>query len=195
MKHCLWLWLLLISVAVLFYWTQNSGQLDGGRIALPKLIWLLYAIILWFLIPGLIVKNTLIAPHWRTIFKIFLINMLLRGVIELYLMYVTLSWSPYYGIAHDVFSFALLASLLLFFRKVLHTDLYFGYAAVVMTTLVIEIGFVFYMIGNVSNKSSALIYFVPDDATHSMVLSITWAVVVLLTIYFFEFGRRVKWVN
>ena len=187
--------LVLISVAVSFYWTQNSGQLEGGGIALPKLIWLLYAIILWFLIPGIIANNKLIAPHWRTIFKVFLINMLLRGAIELYLMYVTVSWNPYYGIAHDVFSLFLIASLLLYFRKVIHADLYLGYASVVMTTLMIEIGFVFYMINNVQNSSGNSVYFVPNDPSHNLILSITWVVVALLTIYFFELGRRIKWVN
>ena len=189
LKSWLLVWILLIIVAVYFYWLQNSGQLEGGKIALPKLIWLVYAIVLWFLIPAFIVKDRQVLEPWKTIFRIFLINMLLRGVVELYLMYVTVSWSPYYGIFHDVFSIVLLISLLLWFRGNIQKDLYFGYASVVLITLIIEIGFVFYMIRNVSSNVNS-VYFVPNDPSHSVILSITWVVVGLLTIYLFEFSRR-----
>ncbi|MEE9425014.1 MAG: hypothetical protein V3V18_08530 [Methylococcales bacterium] len=189
LKSWLLVWILLIIVAVYFYWLQNSGQLEGGKIALPKLIWLVYAIVLWFLIPAFIIKDRQVLEHWKTIFRIFLINMLLRGVVELYLMYVTVSWSPYYGIFHDVFSIVLLISLLLWFRGNIQKDLYFGYAGVVLITLIIEIGFVFYMIRNVSGNVDS-VYFVPNDPSHSVILSITWVVVGLLTIYLFEFSRR-----
>ena len=189
LKRWLLTWILLIISAVFFYWLQNSGQLEGGKIALPKLIWLVYAIVLWFLIPAFIVKDRQVLEPWRTIFRIFLINMLLRGIVELYLMYVTVSWSPYYGIFHDVFSIFLLVSLLLLLRGNIQKDLYFGYAGVVLITLMIEIGFVFYMLRNVSGNANS-IYFVPNHASHCVILSITWVVVGLITIYLFEFSRR-----
>jgi hypothetical protein len=189
LKSWLLVWVLLIIAAVYFYWLQNSGQLEGGEIALPKLIWLVYAIVLWFLIPAYIVKDSQVLEPWSTIFRIFLINMLLRGVVELYLMYVTASWSPYYGIFHDVFSIVLLISLLLWFREDIQKDFYFGYAGVVLMTLIVEIGFVFYMIRNVSGNVDS-VYFVPNDPSHSIILSITWVVVALVTIYLCDFSRR-----
>lgn len=182
--------LLLICVAVVFYWLQNSGQLLGGKIALPKLFWLVYAIVLWFLIPGFLVKRKQTPRHWRTVFGWFLINMLLRGVVELYLMYVTVNWSPYYGIAHDLFSIVVLGWLLVFVRHNIHMDCYLGYAAVLITTLMIESVFVMYMINAVSADGHR-VYFVPDDASHSVILSFTWVVVLLLSVYLVDFGRRV----
>lgn len=103
--------------ALLFYVVQNRGWLEGGNIALPKLLWLAYAILFWFCLPALIVLDTRTPAVWRRIYAIFLVNMLLRAALELFMMYVTNSWSPYYGIGHDLFTILLLFTMAAMYRK------------------------------------------------------------------------------
>lgn len=179
----------IVLAALGFYFIQNTGLLEGGGIALPKLIWLAYAILFWFCLPFLLVLDKRINPVWRIILNLFLANMLLRAVIELVMMYVFHNWIPYYGIAHDAFTIALLGGLLLLYRDSLQYDIFFGFALTVMLMLIVEILFVFYMITNVIQSDSD-VYFVPEDARYSGVLGITWLVVLLLSVYMFVFTRR-----
>ena len=180
---------IIIVAATCFYFAQNAGRLEGGEIALPKLIWLSYAILFWFCLPALLIVDKRIKPGWRKIYVVFLVNMLIRAVIELLMMYVYRNWSPYYGIAHDVFSIALLGGLLLIYRNELKPDIFFGFALTVVFMFFVEIGFVLYMLANVVERGTT-IYFVPDGDGHAGVLRITWLVVLILTAYIFMFKRR-----
>jgi hypothetical protein len=175
--------------ALLFYVLQNSGRLEGGNIALPKLLWLAYAILFWFFLPALIVLDTRTAAVWRRIYAIFLVNMLLRGTIELYMMYVAGSWSPYYGIAHDLFTIVLLFSLVSVYQVRMYSDPLLTCLYVIMVMFATEIGFVFYMLSQVSD-GEYMVYFVPGDQRHAAVLQITWLVNILLTVYLYKFSRR-----
>lgn len=175
--------------AIVFYFIQNTAQLAGGSIALPKLIWLAYAILFWFCLPLLFITDKRLTSKWKIFFIIFLINMLLRAVIELLMMYITSNWSPYYGIGHDVFTIFLLSTLLFINRDKIQRDILFGYTITILLMFVIEIGFVFYMLANVVGDD-AVVYFVPDAGKHTSILSITWLVVVMLTGYIFVFTRR-----
>lgn len=175
--------------AIAFYFIQNTAQLTGGNIALPKLIWLAYAILFWFCLPFLFLTDKRLNSLWKTFFSIFLINMLLRAAIELFMMYITSNWSPYYGIAHDVFTIILLCTLLFMYRDKLQRNIYFEYTITILLMFVIEIGFVFYMLANVIGDG-AVVYFVPDAEKHTGILSITWLVVTMLTAYIFVFTWR-----
>ena len=180
---------IIFVAATGFYFAQNSGRMEGGEIALPKLIWLSYAVLFWFCLPVLLIMDKRIRPGWRKIYVLFLVNMLFRAVIELLMMYVYRNWSPYYGIAHDVFSIALLGSLLLVYRNELKPDIFFGFAVTVLCMLLVEIVFVLYMLANVV-ESGTTIYFVPNGDGHADILNITWLVVLVLTAYVYIFTRR-----
>ena len=185
-------WVVLAIIVLLaagFYTVQNSGRLHGGEIALPKLIWLSYAIFFWYCLPLLLILDKRIGAGWRTIYSVFLVNMLIRAVIELIMMYTYRNWSPYYGIAHDVFSIALLAGLLLVYRNHVKTDIFFGFVVIVLLMFLVEIAFVLYMLANVIESGSA-VYFVPDGDGHGFILGVTWLVVFVLTAYLFMFTRR-----
>ena len=175
--------------AVLFYVVQNRGWLEGGNIALPKLLWLAYAILFWFCLPALIVLDTRTSAVWRRIYAIFLVNMLLRAAVELFMMYVTNSWSPYYGIGHDLFTILLLFTVAAMYRKHLQSGLFLINLFVLVAMFIIEIGFVLYMLYNVSSGEHT-VYFVPGEQQHAAVLQISWLVNVLLTIYLYAFSRR-----
>lgn len=104
--------LLLVGAAsVVFYYRQNFAGQVGGPISIEKSLWLNYAITAWFVIPAFLVAHPALSRPLRSVLGWFLANMLARGVVELWLIYVTFGWSPLYGIAHDVFSIVLIAVL------------------------------------------------------------------------------------
>ena len=175
--------------ALVFYVLQNSGQLRGGNIALAKLLWLAYAIFFWFCLPALIVVDARTPPVWRRIYTVFLVNMLLRAALELFMMYVANSWSPYYGIGHDLFTILLIYTVVAVYRKQIQKDLFLINLFVLIAMFAIEVGFVLYMLLKVSGGEQP-VYFVPGDGQHAAVLQITWLVNILLTVYLVAFYRR-----
>lgn len=90
------------AVAVWFFVTQNSGARHGGPISVPKMLWLAYAILAWFVVPVFLFADRRIDAAVRRVFRVFWIVMAARGVAEALLLYVFKHWTPLYGIAHDV---------------------------------------------------------------------------------------------
>lgn len=164
--------------AIAFYGIQNLNLLPGGNIAFCKLLWLLYAIIFWFVTPSCLAFDTRLARQDRTFMKLFAANMWARGLIELYMMYVSINWHPHYGIAHDLFSAGLVVAMIIFNTP---SRLLIRYAKVLISMLLLESYFAWYMLNNVT--SSDPVYYVPQDEQHQFVFLITWIAVVLLTIY------------
>lgn len=101
----------LALVAAIFFWRQNFGGQIGGEMSVAKILWLHYAILAWFVIPAFLCRSAALSPAWRRVFAAHLLNFGARGAVELWLLYVTVGWSPVYGIAHDFFSIALIAVL------------------------------------------------------------------------------------
>jgi vacuolar-type H+-ATPase subunit I/STV1 len=104
--HTRLLVLALVGLSVLlglFFWrTQNVRKARGGRISPPKLAWLFYAIFLWFLLCPLVALDSVLHPGLRAVIGAFTACMWLRGLAELYMLYVSKNWRPPYGIGHDV---------------------------------------------------------------------------------------------
>jgi hypothetical protein len=86
----------------LFWRRQNVRRSLGGRISPPKLAWLLYAIFLWFLLCPLVALDSAVHPDLRRVLGGFGAFMWVRGLAELYMLYVSHNWKPPYGIGHDV---------------------------------------------------------------------------------------------
>ncbi|QRK10385.1 hypothetical protein JQX13_09990 [Archangium violaceum] len=93
---------LSVLLGVLFWRKQNVRRARGGRISPPKLAWLLYAVFLWFLLCPLVALDSAVSPYPRGVLGSFAAFMWVRGVAELYMLYVSHNWRPPYGIAHDV---------------------------------------------------------------------------------------------
>jgi hypothetical protein len=98
--------LVLLALAAmlgfLFWRKQNGRRSRGGRISPPKFAWLFYAIFLWFLLCPLVALDAAVEPHLRGVLGGFGVLMWVRGVAELYMLYVSFNWKPPYGIGHDV---------------------------------------------------------------------------------------------
>jgi len=179
----------LAAAALGFYWLQNHYRPVGGEISWPKLFWLSYAILLWFVLPILVAADPRLAPQWRRPFFFLFVLMLARGLAELWMLYVSLNWSPWYGIGHDL----LCASVLVACAVRLWTatppggrleQLVLLHMGVTALMFVPEIYFAWYMQAHFNTQGDAAIYFVPDDPAYAVVLRVTTAAVVLLSVYF-----------
>lgn len=182
--------LLLPVVASTFYLLQNYAFFVGGQIALPKLIWLMYAILFWYCLPLLIVFDKRVSRPFHFAFVIIVTNMVLRAIVELWMIYFTLSWHPYYGIAHDIFSVIMIATLFFMLkRKDCLDHILSKYLLVIALMFVAECVFAGYLLAELWQSSEAM-YFVPAANEHAFILNITWLVVSLLTLYLVIFTRR-----
>ena len=175
----------LFLSGVVFYLLQNKNLLPGGNIALSKIFWLCLVIFYWYIAPALLLSSKFKCVSDLILIKIHLVNVWLRAIIELFMMYISKNWSPYYGITHDVLSFFLLGGLLYFYRKNLSKETSRLFS-VLIAIFSIETYFAYYMLKSVPAESS-IIYFVPQSADHNQILVITWMVVILLLIYMLNF--------
>ncbi|RMH75273.1 MAG: hypothetical protein D6680_12215 [Cyanobacteria bacterium J007] len=191
--------LLLGGTAVYFYIYQNFMNGVGGGIALPKLLWLAYALWFWYFLPSLVICDRRLAPKSRQIYGIFLGNMIVRAIVELWMMYGPKNWHPYYGIAHDLFSAVLVFGLLIWWswsrseattsspgdrpdqgNSQQLTDTVRLNFQVMGVMFLIESYFAWYMLQNVRSESGP-VYFVPGSSDYADILILTWLVVLALT--------------
>jgi hypothetical protein len=92
----------MVLLTLCIYWWQNFAQGIGGGISWVKAAWLAQTLFWWYLTPVLLLLDLRISGAARRPLKLFLATMALRGVVELYMIYVTFSWHCYYGITHDL---------------------------------------------------------------------------------------------
>lgn len=179
---------LLGAAAVAFYRTQNGGGRVGGEIAPQKMLWLLYAVILWIVLPLAIALDRRAHPALKSAFLALFALMALRGGIEMWMLYVSRNWSPWYGIAHDVLCVLVLGVGLVrsatqrAYRGRCISWLYV-HLAVTAAAFLPEIYFAHFMATHFNTAGEAAIYFVPDDPQYREVLRVTSILVLALTVY------------
>jgi hypothetical protein len=93
---------LCVLLGIVFWRSQNVRQSRGGRISPPKLAWLLYAVFFWFFVCPLVALDSAVPEGVRQVLGVFAVSMWIRGLAELYMLYVSKSWKPPYGIGHDL---------------------------------------------------------------------------------------------
>ena len=102
----------LLFLGLLFQRRQNRHGTRGGRISAPKVAWLFYALYFWFIVCPAVALDAAVAPEARLVLGLFGASMWVRGLAELYLLYVSKRWRPPYGIGHDVFCILLVLGAL-----------------------------------------------------------------------------------
>jgi hypothetical protein len=107
----------ILALAALFGRRQARAGVTGGAISRPKLAWLAFAVLLWFLVVPLIALDPGVQPAPRLLLGVFAAGMWARGLAELFMLYVTRSWRPPYGVAHDVACLVWLVGGLLFWPE------------------------------------------------------------------------------
>jgi hypothetical protein len=181
----------LAGAAAAFYQFQNAAKPVGGDISLVKLIWLASAIFLWFVLPLLLAFDAQCEKQLRKGFALLALLMLARGVVEGWMLYVWLNWSPWYGIAHDVVCAVVLLSV--WAQAAPRTPLgrlVRTHALVSAAFFLPEIYFAWYMLTHFTTQGAGAIYFVPDDPRYAVVLRATLATVVCLSLYLPAFLYR-----
>jgi len=186
---------LWLAGAAAFYWIQTRLRLVGGDPSLSKSIWLAYAVLVWIVLPALIVADPRLSPAWRRPFALLLVLMLARGPVELWMLYVSLNWSPWYGIGQDLVCAVVLALFgwRLWATKAPRSSLQrtiLMHLAVTTFMFGPEIYFAWYMQAHFNTTGADAIYFVPDDPAYAVVLNVTTAMVVFLTVYLPVFLMR-----
>jgi hypothetical protein len=176
----------LVVATVAFYWVQNRFRPVGGEISVPKLLWLGYAIALWVVVPALLAADGRISGRLRQAFAALVILVLARGAAEMWMLYVWLNWSPWYGIAHDLVCMTALAALALRagWPRLPIERVATVHLAVTAAAFLPEIYFAWYMQAHFTTSGEHAVYFVPDDPRYDEVLRVTTAVVVSLSLYF-----------
>lgn len=179
------------AAAIAFYLAQNTLRPVGGEIAPAKLLWLAGAILLWGVLPWLLQADARLGMPLRRAFAVLAGLMLARAAVEGWMLYVTLNWSPWYGIAHDA---ACMAALLGLAARIAPAGalerLARRHLIVSAAFFVPEIYFAGYMLAHFDTKGEVAIYFVPGHPDHAIVLWITTATVVCLAAYLAVFLHR-----
>jgi hypothetical protein len=98
----------LFAAALLFRHGQNVAGRIGGPISWPKLLWLTYTLAAWFVVAFFFWRSDQVAPARRRAYGWHLASFTVRGLVELWLIYVAVAWIPPYGIGHDLFDIALI---------------------------------------------------------------------------------------
>jgi hypothetical protein len=112
-------WAIVVLAAVTgaaagrFAWRQNRKKALGGPMSAPKVIWLFFAVYFWFFVCPLLALEGSLPQSVRWGLGLFAASMWIRGAAEMYLLYVTRSWRPPMGIAHDAFCILLVAGALI----------------------------------------------------------------------------------
>ncbi len=189
-----WLATLILTAGIAgcglgFNLLQNRVGIIGGKIALPKLVWLSFAVLFWLGFPLLIALDSRTPHYLQYAFGTLFASMATRGAIELWMLYISKNWSPAYGIAHDVLCVGGLAFFLSLAwiggeaRASVAAMVLAIHGLVTMVMFVPEIYFAWYMRRTFHTKGGGAIYFVPDEERHRRVLGITTCVNVCLTVY------------
>lgn len=85
----------------------------GGLISSAKALWLYWTVSVWFFILPLL----LYFWHWPPGVKLPILfltsSMWIRGILEVYMLFVSKNWIPPFGITHNLFTFVGMIILLL----------------------------------------------------------------------------------
>ncbi len=119
----LWWSYLAISapIGVWMFRRQNSGARLGGPISICKALWLYWTISVWFcLIPIALTHGDWPAAAWWG-WGGLSISFWVRGIAEIYMLFVSKNWTPRIGITHDLLTLAgLIAAYLIHWDSLMY---------------------------------------------------------------------------
>jgi hypothetical protein len=174
------------------YLRQNRGKRMGGPISGAKALWLYWTISVWFfLIPCL-----LYFWHWPIGIKYPLLflsaSMWIRGLIEIYMLFISRNWIPPYGIGHNLFTFLGMVVLLVFHLGSLRAASIISiiFVSAMMLSLLVETYYArtfFFLMKNKTKGDEGLWYAHENDPIFKRIVRLTklWNIFFYgLTVYF-----------
>ena len=167
-------------LSMLFAWQQNLGILVGGEISLPKILWLNFAVGVFYVIPFCLWRNHSLDPNLRRLFGWVCASFAARGVVEFPLLYFAEAWKCGYGIAHDGFTFLLVMGLRL--RQAAAISVAdrraFFFATLLQTTLLVESAMA-WAFSRLASPAHG-VYFASDAEAFRAINQATWLAVGVL---------------
>jgi hypothetical protein len=100
--------LFFILLNFVYYIFQNKRNRIGGKISFSKNLWLFYCIYTWFFLLPLSIYLLPLPQELKMLWGMFSIWMWIRGIAELYMLFVSKNWVPPIGISHTSSSLFLL---------------------------------------------------------------------------------------
>lgn len=165
-----------VAFGVTYHRRQNRGGASGkcrlgGAISRAKVMWLCYALFVWFFLCPIVALSGAVAEPLRALLGAFAAFMWLRGVIEAVLLYWTKSWTPPMGIGHDLACLALLGGGAWWFAPALggltsSLDLWtLGLLAAVFVSLLCEVGYAwaFFRVVGQETKGDEAVWFASEE--------------------------------
>ncbi|GAB4015410.1 MAG: hypothetical protein Fur0010_14420 [Bdellovibrio sp.] len=181
-----------LTVGLFFYWKHNKNPKLGGAISLSKALWLIYAIYTWFIfIPYLVFAHNL-PPFVTVVWKVFWFWMVFRGIVEIYMMYVSKNWSPIYGISHDLSCLIILIAGTIYYlpsyAQLPSVLVAFHYSLILSLALETYYAYSFFQIVKEKTKGEHAIWFASkDDPRFKKLVFITglmnWPLYAVLILY------------
>jgi hypothetical protein len=194
-KLAMAIWPLVVTLLALFYRKKQSSNnpWTGGPISWPKAFWLSYTIQTWFFLPFFFLIPYEVPSFLKTIIIFHLISWWVRGILELFMIYKWLNWSPRYGISHDVFHIAGLIVLMLMNKHHLseidygsHNFAILAYIYMLFVTTAAEISFAFLFLSlRTFQESRENVYFASDDPKWVFVNRYTLTIVTIAFMHLF----------
>ncbi|HWP57531.1 MAG TPA: hypothetical protein VNL14_06580 [Candidatus Acidoferrales bacterium] len=184
----------LAAFSLWFYYRQNFAGQIGGAMSVAKLLWLDYTLLAWFIVPFFVWRSALVRAPLRDIYAVHLANFCLRGAVELWMLYVSISWLPPYGIAHDFFSVGLITGLVWLRREKLRA---LGdrenraarrFLVSIRAGLLCEIALAWLFFRATEGKIG--IYFASDEPKFALINNVTWVAVLFAYSDLVVFLRR-----
>lgn len=164
--------------SALFGWNQNRGEVVGGPIHWSKVAWINITVTNFVVLPVLWWLRADTSPPVRRVLRMLGLQFVVRGLVELPMIYFTRWWKCGYGISHDALVFALMGHELLRSRaEIRRTPDPAGLAqcGLAMGLLAVE-GCFAKMFRSVQDPSTG-IYFADDSPKFRRVIRATKAVV------------------
>jgi hypothetical protein len=108
-----WVWVAGGVTAAVFAFgrRQNRTHCMGGPMSLPKVLWLNYTLVSWFVIPAALLRRQGLTRQTRAALQAHLLSFTVRGGAELWMLYRLHAWKVAYGVGHDAVDFALISGL------------------------------------------------------------------------------------
>ena len=170
--------ILSVLLSFYFFWRQNNRAKMGGTISKAKAFWLFFTIYVWFFLLPYCYYNFELRPY-TDIWIIFSLWMWIRGIVEIFMMFVTKNWVPPIGIIHDLSCVIIFLGLSIYWFSGLKAHFNWPYGIFHLTlisSIILETYYAhgFYKIVGTKTKGDEAVWYAPaDDASFQSIVKVT----------------------